>query len=1837
LHVHHHEAVRRRLRRAAIFLLVSNLLFGLVPSALAAPGIWASTVAGDAPTAPRTGLVDAFGALAGPAQPGETGQTQALPSFAPVPLSLSNNTAQNFTPYAPSAFTYGGIGLTTNADGVNIAALPNITVNQTGNLTVGFNGTWNPAPASQADRDWVMAFAVRNGAVEVLTVEANTSFRANLTAGQLPFALYFGLPTHVAGLGATSTARVAALLPSGNVTVLNLTAANAGISLLSAKAVSAAPTDSVWFNASGSYPSGGVLSGSQIISVLVPNDGSLPFAVHAGRVSQWEEPFHFPGARVFLLRGGTGLILPGSYRLTGWTRGSPESSMWLNATVTTSSALRNDSLNISGEVATRTLTATTTWTVNQTSALPPSTHSSSNCNTVVRLVNGTYRMFCNFVDNSGGGTDGVESAFSRDGVKWAWEGGIRFQLCGGKHPISQLTFVRQLDGGLRMYFGGSETAVSCTLFGSGTHISSATSGDEGVTWTSEFETLSNFSVSAPDARAVVPTAEGHLRMYYDSASGLSTALSDDGITWAFEATIGGSAPRAMYLLTDGSYKMYFGTTSISSRTSFDGLAWSGTLVEVTSWGIGSIEAGPILDRGDGNPLMMIYSQSDGLFFAAGGGLVVSLSMVNVVGRVSDGQVFGSASAFSGARGAFFTNLTIPPPAPLGRYFVSASAGFGENRFRGVVLNRMPVWSGPAQVAATEDVPLALDLRAWASDGDTADVLQFFVNSPYATINGSVVTLLYPNGVLSDSVLGIVNDGHDNLPFNFLVNVTPVNDAPTINLAANYTVMEDQLTFVDFTGAVADPEFDPLNLSTNVSGAIVLGLLIGFNFTNPGTYPITVSVTDGTSTVNGTTMIIVLPRNDPPVVSLQSTYNGLEDTMITLNFSADISDVDTPRGSLVVSTDLPNATVNGFVVSLTVSDPGPVPFNITVSDGFSAVQASSVLIVAPRNDPPVWVGAPDVSGVVEGEVKRVDLRPLVHDDDNTFNQLTFGVDSPYARISGGNLELQYPDGVLADSFNLSVSDGEYTRIIVVNVSITPVNTPPVLTNAPPTNYTGSGPLQFQLTVFDPDSSVPFSFALTTAASWITLSAGGRLTFDPQAVRHGRFEYSVVVTDPGGASSPRYFFNISLPDNNLPSMSPSLPAHAVIGTPYSAQFNVTDPDVGDTVTVTATGDDPNQTITLTNLGSGHWRFAWTPTYSGFTPPFVAWFNGTLVLNDTIGQVLVAFAIRATDPTNRPPSIPSQIPAIQGVVNQTTRIDLTNYTRDPDSFDTIDQLQWTFEGDISAIADFSYDNATHILSIHFTHAGPGALTFRLTDPSGLSASQAVAITGVSDTGAPPGDPTNTPFPWWLILILIGGGIAGVVAWRRFRAPGVGEAPLAETPLPGGSAASAPLEAVPAQRPIIVPAAANKRTFLVEDLFLLYRDGRTVFTRAGLAADAVEDPESVGAMLVAVQDFVKDSFRKNSPVDRMGYGDNVILLEQGGHCMLAVTVFGEPDREFRELLTETIRNVEATYAGVVENWSGNRADFVGVDQVLAPIWRLTADLTRGDVLLATTAREVQMLSGVEFFQGYVRIKVGVVNNTATVITNVTVDLDFNADVLRLAKIEPATYKMAGTKVNLGVLHTGEKATLAYYFDPQICTMSMIDGTCRYKDAEGAQHIVQMKSRKAEVVCPLFFTKEQANTAMLRRLVETELKEFDVRAYSFKASASAGELGAIFEALKGAVLAHEVLTVRAYERHNPYTGEAWFYGKTQVKGYQMVIRAVVDEEKGRAEFFVASSVMRTITGLLAEMHHTFMAAARERLGDMQVVPLFEEGLRSEYANVHAVSKMIEGEAAAGESEAPSR
>jgi hypothetical protein len=344
--------------------------------------------------------------------------------------------------------------------------------------------------------------------------------------------------------------------------------------------------------------------------------------------------------------------------------------------------------------------------------------------------------------------------------------------------------------------------------------------------------------------------------------------------------------------------------------------------------------------------------------------------------------------------------------------------------------------------------------------------------------------------------------------------------------------------------------------------------------------------------------------------------------------------------------------------------------------------------------------------------------------------------------------------------------------------------------------------------------------------------------------------------------------------------------------------------------------------------------------------------------------------------------------------------------------------------------------------------------------------------------------------------------------------------------------------------------------------------------------------------------------------YGSNRIVIERGKHITLAVTLFGAEPPQLRDEIRDVLRQVEGSYAGVIERWDGDKGKLKGISEWGNKLLGLTGGIDRDTVLKSREKKGVKLVSEVEFFQGFVRLKVAVKNDTDTVITDSAIDIVYDDTVLRLDHIQPV-YEFKRGKVHLGNVNAAEKKTVAFNFDPIICMESMIDGTLTYRDLHGKLQVVSMKSRRADIVCPIFFTRENANTAMLKRLVREELSAQDSKVYRYPDGLAPLQA---FELCKGVVHLHDVKFVREFIEPKPsWLGEAWFYGETKVKGYKIVIRVTVREASHSAEFFVASQQMEVITGLLAELGHSLNRMLKEKyMGRLKAQPIVDQKLKKD-------------------------
>ena len=129
-------------------------------------------------------------------------------------------------------------------------------------------------------------------------------------------------------------------------------------------------------------------------------------------------------------------------------------------------------------------------------------------------------------------------------------------------------------------------------------------------------------------------------------------------------------------------------------------------------------------------------------------------------------------------------------------------------------------------------------------------------------------------------------------------------------------------------------------------------------------------------------------------------------------------------------------------------------------------------------------------------------------------------------------------------------------------------------------------------------------------------------------------------------------------------------------------------------------------------------------------------------------------------------------------------------------------------------------------------------------------------------------------------------------------------------------------------IPAAAKET--VIDEIFFMTNDGRLIkhFTRR-LRPDMDED--ILSGMLVAVQDFIKDSFRdREASLDEMRFGKFEILLGRGKHIILATIILGEEMESIRPQVTKCVEDIESEFGDVLENWDGNLSNVIDASKYI-------------------------------------------------------------------------------------------------------------------------------------------------------------------------------------------------------------------------------------------------------------------------------------------------------------------
>ncbi|EOX4477090.1 tandem-95 repeat protein, partial [Vibrio antiquarius] len=294
------------------------------------------------------------------------------------------------------------------------------------------------------------------------------------------------------------------------------------------------------------------------------------------------------------------------------------------------------------------------------------------------------------------------------------------------------------------------------------------------------------------------------------------------------------------------------------------------------------------------------------------------------------------------------------------------------------------------------------------------------------------------------------------------------------------------------------------------------------------------VSDGTDTVSANIDVSVTPVDDAPV-SGNLAYSVDEDGSIRLSQEQLLSQASDVEGDALTASNLSvdgNATVTqnddgSFTITPDADFNGDIDISFDISDGTNTVQATADLTVNPINDLPVPQDQ-QFSVEEDGTLQFTDADLLAGATDIEGDDLS---------VTGINYERT--DGVLTDNgdgtysfapnenfngdvnFSFDVSDGTDTVSANVDVSVTPVNDPPV---AGSTSYTvhednsitiSDAQLLANSSDLEGDVSID-SVSYSGSDGVLQINGDGTYTFSPNENFSGEVSLDVVVVDEEGAT-------------------------------------------------------------------------------------------------------------------------------------------------------------------------------------------------------------------------------------------------------------------------------------------------------------------------------------------------------------------------------------------------------------------------------------------------------------------------------------------------------------------------------------------------------------------------------------------------------------------------------------------------------------------------------------------------------------------------------------------------
>ncbi|MCF7911695.1 MAG: tandem-95 repeat protein [Candidatus Cloacimonetes bacterium] len=475
--------------------------------------------------------------------------------------------------------------------------------------------------------------------------------------------------------------------------------------------------------------------------------------------------------------------------------------------------------------------------------------------------------------------------------------------------------------------------------------------------------------------------------------------------------------------------------------------------------------------------------------------------------------------------------------PAANYFGSCelvfSASDGENisldtlQVTVTAVNDLPVVFISDIFSFAEDTELIIDLTEYVTDIDNDDLeitisnnyhIQWYVDGMLLTLSGQ----LNWNGM--ENLLLSASDGEAADSDNFMVIVTPVNDAPQINLPAAVAFNEDTEHIVNLNNYSSDPDGESLNYSysggdqvncTITGNYLILSAEADWN----GEEYILITATDAASASDTDTLqVIVNAVNDAPQIDLPVEFTFAEDSQLVIDFGEYVSDVDGDELSLLVSGNSQiNVQMSELEVTFSASANwwGEEQLQFTVNDGqIRAIASDQVLIsVNSVNDAPILNLPAELSFYSYSQLTE-NFSSYISDPEN--DDLTLAVsgnDSIFVEINGLNVTFSAEPGWFGiEELSFSADDSELVSTGTMTVEVLEPSELPDIILPETISFDEDTELNrdFSIYIFNSEG---FDLALTSAgnAQIVVVITDYSVNFSAPADWSGTEAISFVISD------------------------------------------------------------------------------------------------------------------------------------------------------------------------------------------------------------------------------------------------------------------------------------------------------------------------------------------------------------------------------------------------------------------------------------------------------------------------------------------------------------------------------------------------------------------------------------------------------------------------------------------------------------------------------------------------------------------------------------------------------